>query len=80
MKNPFAERLEKNVRRLVRERAWALEKVALEAGMSRSHFFYILTGQRTPSMVTLKKIADAFKVDVSELWKQDNTHRPRQKH
>lgn len=70
MKNPFAERLDRNVRRLVKGRAWTLEKVALEAGMSRSHFFYVLTGKRTPSMVTLKKIADAFKVDVSELWKR----------
>jgi transcriptional regulator with XRE-family HTH domain len=70
MKNPYAERLERNVRRLVRERGWALEQVAFEAGMSRSHFFYILTGKRTPSMVTLKKISDAFKVDVSELWKK----------
>ena len=70
MKNPFAERLDRNVRRLVKRRAWTLENVALEAGMSRSHFFYVLTGKRTPSMVTLKKIADAFKVDVSELWKR----------
>jgi transcriptional regulator with XRE-family HTH domain len=70
MKNPFAERLDRNVRRLVKQRAWTLEKVALEAGLSRSHFFYILTGQRTPSMVTLKKVSDAFKVDVSELWRK----------
>jgi transcriptional regulator with XRE-family HTH domain len=70
MKNPYADRIERNVRRLVKERGWALERVALEAGMSRSHFFYVLTGQKSPSMVTLKKIADAFKVDVSELWKK----------
>lgn len=70
MKNPFAERINRNVRRLVKRRGWTLEQVALEAGMSRSHFFYVLTGKRTPSMVTLKKIADAFRVDVSELWKR----------
>jgi len=54
---------------MVKERGWALERVALEANMSRSYFFFVLTGQRTPSLMTLKKIADAFKVDVSELWK-----------
>lgn len=70
MKNPYAERIGRNIRRLVKRRAWTLEQVALEAGMSRSHFFYVLTGQRTPSMVTLKKISDAFRVDVSELWKR----------
>jgi transcriptional regulator with XRE-family HTH domain len=70
MKNPFADRIEKNVRRLVKRRGWPLEQVAMEAGLSRSHFFYILTGQRTPSMMTLKKLADAFRVDVSELWRR----------
>jgi len=70
MKNPYADRIERNIRRLVKRQGWPLEKVALEAGLSRSHFFYILTGKRTPSMVTLKKISDAFKVDVSELWKK----------
>jgi transcriptional regulator with XRE-family HTH domain len=70
MKNPYADRIERNIRRLVKKQDWPLEKVALEAGLSRSHFFYILTGKRTPSMVTLKKISDAFKVDVSELWKK----------
>jgi transcriptional regulator with XRE-family HTH domain len=70
MKNPFADRIEKNVRKLVKRRGWPLEQAAMEAGLSRSHFFYILTGQRTPSMMTLKKLADAFRVDVSELWKR----------
>lgn len=70
MKNPYAERIARNVRRLVKKRGWTLEQVALEAGLSRSHFFYVLTGQRTPSMMTLKKITDAFRVDVSELWKR----------
>jgi transcriptional regulator with XRE-family HTH domain len=69
MKNPYAARIERNIRRMVKERGWALERVALEANMSRSYFFFVLTGQRTPSLMTLKKIADAFKVDVSELWK-----------
>jgi transcriptional regulator with XRE-family HTH domain len=70
MKNPFAERIDRNVRRLVKRRGWTLEQVALEAGMSRSHFFYVLRGERNPSMAALKKIADAFRVDVSELWKR----------
>jgi transcriptional regulator with XRE-family HTH domain len=70
MENPYAQRLEKNIRRLVKKRLWSLEQVALESGLSRSHFFYILAGRRTPSMATLKKIADAFEVDVSELWKK----------
>lgn len=70
MKNPFADRIDRNVRRLVKKNGWVLEKVPLEAGLSRSHFFYVLTGKRAPSMMTLKKLADAFKVDVSELWKR----------
>jgi transcriptional regulator with XRE-family HTH domain len=70
MENPYAERLERNIRRLVSKRSWPLERVALESGLSRSHFFYILAGRRTPSMATLKKIADALEIDVSELWKK----------
>jgi transcriptional regulator with XRE-family HTH domain len=70
MKNPFAERIDRNVRRLVKRRGWTLEQAALETGLSRSHFFYVLRGERTPSMMALKKIADAFRVDVSELWKR----------
>lgn len=70
MRNPFAERIDRNVRRLVKRRAWTLEQVALEAGLSRSHLFYVLTGKRTPSLVTLKKIADAFRVDVTELLRR----------
>lgn len=70
MKNPFAERIDRNVRRLVKRRGWTLEQVALEASMSRSHFFYVLRGERNPSMLALKKIADAFRVDISELFKR----------
>ncbi len=69
MPNPFAQRLVRNIRRLVSARRWSLEQAALETGLSRSHFFYILSGQRAPSMTALKKICDALEVDVSELWR-----------
>jgi DNA-binding XRE family transcriptional regulator len=69
MLNPYTERIGHNVRRLAKERGWPLERVALEAGVSRSHFFYVLSGRRNPSLGTLKKLADALHVDVSKLWK-----------
>lgn len=70
MRNPFAQRIGKNIHRLAKKRRWALERVALEAGLSRSHFFYVMSGTRSPSMLTIQKIAEALRVDALELWKR----------
>lgn len=69
MPKPHADRIEKNIRRLVRRRARTMESVALDSGLSRGYFFDVLMGRRSPSLAGLSKIAGALGVDVSELLK-----------
>jgi transcriptional regulator with XRE-family HTH domain len=67
MPNNYADRLERNIRKLVKKRGQTMESVALESGLSRGYFFDILMGRRSPSLVSMGKIATALKVDLTEL-------------
>ena len=67
MTKPFADRIQRNIRRLVRRRALTMEAVALDSGLSRAYFFDILMGRRSPGLGSLAKIAAALDTDVTEL-------------
>jgi transcriptional regulator with XRE-family HTH domain len=69
MKAPYTDRLKRQIQILAQKRSWTMEQVAQEAGISRSHFFAVIMGTRSPSLASLKKISDALKVDVIDLLK-----------
>lgn len=69
MPKPYADRLEKNIRKYVKMRHQTMEAVALDSGLSRGYFFDILVGRRSPGLESLSKIAGALEVDVAELLK-----------
>ena len=46
---------------------WSQSKLANEAGITASAISMIESGQRTPSLIVIRKICDALKVSVSEL-------------
>jgi transcriptional regulator with XRE-family HTH domain len=66
---PYADRLKRHIQKLSQKRGWTMEQVSQEAGLSRSYFFAIVMGTKSPSLTTLRKISEALKVDVSDLLK-----------
>jgi len=69
MPKPYADRLERNIRKFVKKRGLTMETVALDSGLSRGYFFDILMGRRSPGLSSLGKIALALEIDVSDLLK-----------
>ncbi len=69
MDKPYAERIERNLRKWVLKRGRTMEGTALDSGLSRGYFFDILVGRRSPSLVSLGRIAKALDVDICDLLK-----------
>jgi transcriptional regulator with XRE-family HTH domain len=67
MPKPYADRLERNIRKYVKKRGRTMESVALDSGLSRGYFFDILMGRRSPGLASMGKIAETLDIDVSEL-------------
>jgi transcriptional regulator with XRE-family HTH domain len=59
----------KNVKFMRTERGWSQEKLALTADLDRTYVPGIEKGERNVSITVIQKIADAFKVDIIELFK-----------
>jgi transcriptional regulator with XRE-family HTH domain len=59
----------KKVKFLRTERGWSQEKLALTADIDRTYVPGIEKGERNVSITVIQKIADAFKVDIIELFK-----------
>lgn len=57
-----------NLRRLRKERDITQENFATDSGFDRGYISGVERGVRNPSALVLAKIADALKVDVSELF------------
>lgn len=51
------------------EKGWSQEKLALSADLDRTYIPSIEKGERNVSITVIEKIAKAFKVSVSELFK-----------
>jgi len=51
------------------ERGWSQEKLGLTADLDRTYVPGIEKGERNVSITVIQKIADAFKVDIIELFK-----------
>lgn len=55
------------IRGLRSERGWSQARLALEAGMTPNHVTYLETGNGEPGMETLRRLAFAFGMTMSEL-------------
>ena len=51
------------------EKGWSQEKLALNADLDRTYIQSIEKGERNVSITVVQKIADAFEVEISELFK-----------
>ncbi len=58
----------KRLRALVLEKFGSLDKFYLETGVSKGHLSQILRGQRSPSLATIVRLANALEVDVVDLF------------
>lgn len=64
------------VRRLRKARGLSLEQLAEKAGLSRNYIATLETKPRDPSLTTLRSIARALQVPVSELMKEKLSSAP----
>lgn len=55
--------------KLRKERGWSQEQLALESGIARSYLGGVERGQRNIALVNICKLAEALKVEPSELLK-----------
>ena len=51
------------------EKGWSQEKLALNADLDRTYIPSIEKGERNVSITVVQKIADAFEVEISALFK-----------
>ncbi|WP_252108632.1 MULTISPECIES: XRE family transcriptional regulator [unclassified Halomonas] len=65
---PVAVHVADNVKRLRRERAWSLDRAAVETGVSKAMLGQIERGESSPTVSTLWKIASGFRVSFSSLF------------
>ncbi len=56
-----------NVRKIREEKGLTQEALAFMAGFSRSYYTELELGKRNPSLLNIKKLADALNVPVSSL-------------
>lgn len=61
------DRVRRNIVKLRQKKGWTQEKLAFEAEVSKAGLCTIESGQRSPSIRTLEKIALALQVSLSEL-------------
>lgn len=64
-----SEKVRRNIVRLRQKKNWTQEKLAFESDVSKAGMCVIESGQRSPSVKTLEKIAEALGVKVMELFK-----------
>jgi transcriptional regulator with XRE-family HTH domain len=57
------------VRYLRTEKGWSQEKLALNAELDRTYIPSIEAGKRNVSIIVIEKIANAFDVEIIELFK-----------
>jgi putative transcriptional regulator len=65
IKRQFGER----IRRLRKKRGWKLIELSVEAGLGRVFLSNLENGKHEPKLGTVKKLADAFGVTISQLMR-----------
>jgi len=65
IKRQFGER----VRKLRKKRAWKLVELSVETGLGRVFLSNLENGKHEPKLGTLKKLANAFGLTISQLMR-----------
>jgi transcriptional regulator with XRE-family HTH domain len=68
-----------NVRRLRRDKGWTQEDLADRVGLSARYIGQIERAQESMSVTVLGRLAEALKIETSELVKGPSTSPPRRK-
>lgn len=58
-----------NIRKMARRRGWSINRTADAAGVSRSGLSNIMRGSKSPTLVTVEKLAIALEVPALDLLK-----------
>jgi transcriptional regulator with XRE-family HTH domain len=61
------ERVAMRLKELRKRRGWSQEKLAHEAGISRTYLARLETARQDPTLSTLEKLAEALGVKVAKL-------------
>jgi transcriptional regulator with XRE-family HTH domain len=67
MPKPLAERLRRNLLSLAHKKGLTIEKLALEAELSKSHLSLIISGHSSISLAALERLAEVLEVDVVDV-------------
>ena len=67
MREKVLQSIGSNVRKIREEKGLTQEALAFMAGFSRSYYTELELGKRNPSLLNIKKLADALNVPVSSL-------------
>ena len=67
MREEFLHSFGNNVRKIRESKGLTQEALAFMAGLSRSYYTELELGKRNPSLLNIKKLADALNVSVSTL-------------
>ena len=63
------EQLGMRIKFLRKERGWSQEDLALEANVNKNYICDLENGRRNPSLDILERIAVAFNISLSELFR-----------
>lgn len=67
-KNPILKKFGSRIRKIRESRGLSQEKLAFMAGFHRTYIGGIERGERNPTLLSVKKIADALKVELTSLF------------
>lgn len=67
MPKPYAERLRRNLLALAHKKGLTLEKLALEADVSKSHLSLIISGHTGASLEALQRLSGVLEVDIVDI-------------
>lgn len=67
MREKFLQSFGANIRRMREEKGLTQEALAFMAGFSRSYYTELELGKRNPSLLNIKKLADALNITLSSL-------------
>lgn len=67
MREEFLQSFGNNVRKVRESKGLTQEALAFMAGLSRSYYTELELGKRNPSLLNIKKLADALSVSLSSL-------------
>ena len=60
----------RNIVRIRQQKGWTQERLAFNSDVSKAGLCTIESGQRSPTVTTLEKIAKALKVPISEFFEE----------